>query len=91
MRGTGLVNGMPLEARGELLDPDSTAEQQGQRTSVHLPTVRDWVIDHSHPPTLWLVTDAAWYRCACLSTLPCDPRRHAARTHIAGVATLSMV
>jgi hypothetical protein len=65
---TGLVNGLPLEARGELLQPDSGADQQAeqraQRAGVQLPSIRDWVVDHSHRPALWLVTDVAWYRCA---------------------------
>jgi len=66
----GLVNGLPLEARGQLVQPNTDAEerpaeqqqQQLQRTIVRLPSIRDWVVDHSHPPALWLVTDVAWYR-----------------------------
>ena len=68
--GAGLVNGLPLEGRGELLDPDTATEEQPaeqqppQRAGVRLPSVRDWVVDHSQPSALWLVTDVAWYRYA---------------------------
>ncbi len=64
----GLVNGLPLEARGQLLHADADTEeqpaeeQQPQRMIVRLPGIRDWVVDHSHPPALWLITDVAWYR-----------------------------
>ena len=72
MPDVGLVNGTLLEARGDLLQldgsPEDLGDEQAQRASVQLPSIRDWVIDHSPQPAVWLVTDVAWYRCTHAQT-----------------------
>ena len=61
--------GLPLRARGVLLEHQAAAgsieEARGvSRVRVRIPAVRDWVVDYSEPGALWIVADAAWYRCA---------------------------
>ena len=56
--------GVPLQARGVLLEPDAVQDGASpvSAPAVHLPAVRDWVIDYTDEGAIWLVTDVAWYR-----------------------------
>ena len=64
----GLVEGLPLQAHGMLLDQTiataSLAEaREAAHTRVNISAVQDWVLDYSDPPAIWVVTSHAWYRC----------------------------
>ena len=67
----GKVHGRSVRARGRLLDPVLTAQSRGGgRTSgskgqgrVDIVAVRDWVIDHTEPAAIWIISGTAWYRC----------------------------
>lgn len=56
--------GVPLQARGVLREaaPAAEGEAPSRPHALHLPAVRDWVLDHSGSGAIWLVTDVAWYR-----------------------------
>lgn len=65
--GAGSVDGLLLKAKGTLLEHKaaSTSLEEARQTAkvkVVIPAIRDWVIDHTFPTTLWLVSGAAWYR-----------------------------
>lgn len=73
----GKVNGHSLRARGRLLVTVLTAQTRGGgRTSgskgqgrVDNVAVRDWVIDHTEPAAIWIISGAAWYRCIPMTPL----------------------
>ncbi len=63
--------GLPLRARGVLLEHRAAGNAIGEareaaRARVRIPAVRDWIIDYTEPGAIWLVADAAWYRCAVI-------------------------
>jgi hypothetical protein len=64
----GLVGGLPLRARGVLLDHRAAAggveeAREAPRCRLAVPAVRDWALDYSEPGALWALTEHAWYRC----------------------------
>ena len=85
----GTVGGLPLRARGVLLDHRAAAygvaeAREAPRCRLRIPAVRDWALDYSEPGALWALTEHAWYRCAALCLLrragsACPSNRHGAR------------
>jgi len=62
------VGGLPLRARGVLLDHRAAAgggeeAREAPRCRLAVPAVRDWALDYSEPGALWALTEHAWYRC----------------------------
>ncbi|KAK9832062.1 hypothetical protein WJX81_003439 [Elliptochloris bilobata] len=63
----GLVEGLPLRARGVLLDHRAAAygvaeAREVPRCRLRIPAVCDWALDYSEPGALWALTEHAWYR-----------------------------
>lgn len=65
----GGVVDQPLQATGLILD-HKTAEtslseaRKAAYININIRKIKDWVIDHSQPQSIWIVTNVAWYRCA---------------------------
>ena len=67
---TGVVEGLPLCASGVLLEQRAATADSvppppspaGKKGHVQLSGVCDWVIDHSQPAAIWIITRLAWYR-----------------------------
>jgi hypothetical protein len=65
----GTVDGGALCAKGLLLEHKLASislsdAKASARVRVKLDAVLDWVVDYSEPASVWIITDAAWYRCA---------------------------
>ncbi len=63
----GSVEGLTLRARGVLLEHRAAAVAVEEaraiaRLRVRVPAVRDYVVDHSAPGSIWIISDGAWYR-----------------------------
>ena len=72
----GSVLGLPLRARGVLLEHRAASATIGEareiaRARVRIPAVRDWAVDFSEPGAIWIIADAAWYRCAAIRPCKC--------------------
>lgn len=70
------MEGLPLRARGVLLDHRAAAygvaeARDAPRCKLRIPAVRDWALDYSEPGALWALTEHAWYRCAPGMGLDC--------------------
>lgn len=85
----GEVDGLDLQANGLLLEHKLAASSLEEASSaayarIQIRGIRDWVVDHSSPPAIWLVTDAAWYRCVFSSF----NKEHARQTEASKAAAM---
>lgn len=67
LKSAGAAEGASLQASGLVLEHSIANEsldeaRQAAYVQVRIRSVRDWVVDHSRPSAIWLVTNVAWYR-----------------------------